>query len=579
MEHDELAQHLESLQRESCYRVDAVLKQSPVEITQRVFFEGENGAETGPYIRKFIKRDVGIGAAYERIFTAQQRGRRFKYIPDMLECYTRDDELVVVMELVRGQTLQEVVYERDPSAQLARDIFPMLCDAVSELHREFDPPIIHRDLKPSNIILTGEGLALIDFGISREYDETAAVDTTHFGTREFAPPEQFGFGQTGVYSDIYSLGMVLFFCLTEEIPSAQARKLGFRNPMIPEELRVVIERAVALDPAMRFGSADELKTAFLAASSESAGQAQAVSQAKQAAAGKSRRTGSAAKTFALVAVVVVACLVLAVGLSLCSKADSTSGSSVSSSQPSASANLAGTADSDNAIDTKSADDGGTESANSEGSTSGNVDTNSAIATSSANAGASQQTETPGLPSADSSASSTANAEEALAPDIDIQAAPKNGFDPDTNATVQVAGVEFQIPSYFMSNTSESGDYRYYYAETGSTVAMLMTGETLINEGGGRAEFEAAKDDFLAGMMETEAFDKITSSTDYELAGLSARVVTITGAIKGVPIYTKATFFFNPDSHIVGQVLFGQTYNAQFDYSHDFAKVIASAKRI
>ena len=538
MEHDELAQHLKSLQRESCYRVDAVLKQSPVEVTQRVFFEGENGAETGPYIRKFIKRGVGIGAAYDRLFTAQQRGRRFKYIPDVLECYTRDDELVVVMELVRGKTLQEVVYERDPSTQLAREIFPMLCDAVSELHCEFDPPIIHRDLKPSNIILTGEGLALIDFGISREYDEAAEADTTHFGTREFAPPEQYGFGQTGTYSDIYSLGMVLYFCLTEEIPHVQARKQGFRNPKIPEGLRAVIEKAAALDPAMRFGSADELKRAFLAAADEAAGQKPTNSQV-----GKSGQKGRIAKALAIVAAIAVVCFSLVVGLSLCSKVAQMGKTAASTNQPSASASSANDA----------ADGNGGE--------------------------ASQEPEGSSLSSSVSSPNVPSSTEESLATGMDNHAAQKNGFDPATNVPIQVAGIEFQIPSYFMGNTSESGDYRYYYAETGSSVAMLMTGETLISVNGGRAEFEAKKDDFISGMMESDTFDEITSSTDYELAGLSARVVTITGAIKGIPISTKAAFFFNPDTHIVGQIMFGQTDNAQFDYSLDFAKVITSAKRV
>lgn len=265
MENDELAQHLESLQRESCYRVDAVLKESPVEVTQRVFFVGANGAESGPYIRKFIMRDVGMGAVYERLFEAQREGRRFKYLPDILECYARNDRLVVVMEHVTGETLQEVVYRNDPSLDLAIDVFPRLCDAVSELHDEFDPPIIHRDLKPSNIVLAGRSLALIDFGISREYHEGAQSDTTHFGTREFAPPEQFGFGQTTVRSDVYSLGMVLYFCLTETIPDSATRERGFADPRVPEPVRQVIVQATALDPAARFGHASALKTAFLSA--------------------------------------------------------------------------------------------------------------------------------------------------------------------------------------------------------------------------------------------------------------------------------------------------------------------------
>ena len=213
METDELAQYLNSLHREDCYRVDAVLKESAFETTQRVYFVGSNGAENGPFIRKFIARESGLGSAYERIYAAQEAGRRFKHIPRVLECYQHGDQLAVVMEYVQGETLQDYVYREDPSPELAHAVFPALCDAVSELHDDFAPSIIHRDLKPSNIILSEGNLTIIDFGISREFKDDASADTTQFGTRAFAPPEQFGYGQTTVRSDVYALGMLLYFAL------------------------------------------------------------------------------------------------------------------------------------------------------------------------------------------------------------------------------------------------------------------------------------------------------------------------------------------------------------------------------
>ena len=549
MENDELAKHLESLQRENCYRVDAVLKESPVEVTQRVFFGGSNGAETGPYIRKFIKRGFGVGGAYERIFASQQHGRRFKHIPDVLECYTRDDELVVVMELVHGQTLQEAVYERDPSVQLAREIFPKLCDAVCELHREFDPPIIHRDLKPSNVILTGEGLALIDFGISREYREDAEVDTTRFGTREFAPPEQYGFGQTGIYSDVYSLGMVLYFCLTEKIPNAQARNQAFRDPAIPESLRLVINRAVALDPAMRFANAEELKGAFL----EAVGKLECAKRfpAENITPAEGEGSHRSKRNAAPVAIIAIAaCLVLAVVFFGGIRAGSTSQSPNSSS---------GSASAKAAVEANS-----TESAPSN---DGAVNAESGKSPS-------------GEASSSASDGKYATSEQLVfALDLGNQANPKNGFDPETNHAVEVAGVEFQIPRYFSSKTSTGdGGESFYYAETGSSVAMIMTMETFISDVAGRAEFEDAKDEYVSGMMESSIFDEVTASTDCELAGLPARVVSLSGSVEDVPASFKGAFFFNPDTHIVGAIMFGQTANTQYDYSLDFAKVITSAKK-
>lgn len=262
MEHDELSEFLDALQREECYRVDEVLKESPYEVTQKVSFLGANGAEQGPFIRKFIKREAGLGSVYERLYEAQREGRRFKHLPGILECYARGDELVVVMEYARGETLQDLVYRVDPSPELARSVFPTLCDAVSELHEGFDPPIIHRDLKPSNVILSQGGCTIIDFGIAREFKDGADTDTAHFGTRAFAPPEQFGFGQTTVRSDVYALGMLLYFCLTEVIPDANDRASWYEDRRIPKHMRGVIAKATAFDPNQRYARASELKAAF-----------------------------------------------------------------------------------------------------------------------------------------------------------------------------------------------------------------------------------------------------------------------------------------------------------------------------
>lgn len=259
---DELSEHLDSLARDDCYRVDSVMKEGPFETTERVFFVGANGSEQGPYVRKHLDGEAGLGAAYERIWRAQRSGRRFLHLPLVADCHTVGERRVVVMEYVRGETLADVVYRCDPSVELACDVFPKLCDAVLELHEGFDPPLIHRDLKPSNVMLTRDNLTLIDFGIARSFDEAAEEDTHHFGTRAYAPPEQFGYGQSDVRTDVYALGMILYFCLTEKTPDAKARRAGYRAAGVPEPLRAVIERAAAFDPADRYASVRALDRAF-----------------------------------------------------------------------------------------------------------------------------------------------------------------------------------------------------------------------------------------------------------------------------------------------------------------------------
>lgn len=265
MENDPLAAYLAALARDDCYRVDEVLKTVPHETTEVVYFVGANAAELGPFVRKRIAVDAAMGDAYGHLFRAQRAGRRFRHLPRIYDVHTTGDELVVVMEYIQGRTLRDEVYERDGSLALAAQWFPLLCDGVMELHEQFSPPLIHRDLKPTNIVVSDAGLTIIDFGIARAFREGAAGDTAHFGTRCYAPPEQFGYGQTDERSDVYALGMLLYYLLAERDPSPSVAAAGFAGPEVPSALRPVLQRACAFDPSARFQTVRDLKAAFLAA--------------------------------------------------------------------------------------------------------------------------------------------------------------------------------------------------------------------------------------------------------------------------------------------------------------------------
>lgn len=271
-----LAGHLASLERDDSYRVDRVLKRSDVETTELVYFEGSGGGSLGPFVRKRIDASAQIGGAYERLFAAQHAGRRYEHLPRIVDCRRVGDELCVVMEYIEGDTLGALVGRLGATPDYACELFGALCDAVAELHAgfasagEMAAPVIHRDLKPSNIIVSGasytpdtgmtfSSLVIIDLGIARVWREGADADTVKFGTRPYAPPEQYGFGQTSVRSDIYALGALLFFCLTGADPKPGR---GMREQCeaydIPASLADVICMAMALDPDKRFASAKAL---------------------------------------------------------------------------------------------------------------------------------------------------------------------------------------------------------------------------------------------------------------------------------------------------------------------------------
>ena len=189
--HEDLEAYLGALDRDANYRVERRLGSGEDgTATELVRFVGANGSAFGPFVRKRIPLETGVGTAYEDIYAAQRTGRRFLHIPRIVECYKTSFELVVISEYVPGESLSELVGRTGAAERLAWRIMPGLCDAVGELHESFDPPIIHRDLKPSNVIVSEDAVTLIDFGIARRFRADASTDTVRFGTRAYAPPEQ-----------------------------------------------------------------------------------------------------------------------------------------------------------------------------------------------------------------------------------------------------------------------------------------------------------------------------------------------------------------------------------------------------
>lgn len=277
-ERDELGAYLAAVAREDCYRVvrplgaaarmgaDPSVAGQAGAITELVQFEGANGATLGPFVRKRIDLSLGVGTAYQELYEAQCSGARFAHAPRIVECYKTGRELVVVSEFIPGKTLDAFVNEAGPSIELSLSVVPAVCAAVAELHKAFDPPVVHRDLKPANIIVSegpsGLSATLIDFGIARRYREGAAADTVRFGTRSYAPPEQYGFGQTSVRSDIYALGMIALFCITGEEAHGQPSAESLAHAGVTGPYADAILQATSFDPERRFASAEAFCTAF-----------------------------------------------------------------------------------------------------------------------------------------------------------------------------------------------------------------------------------------------------------------------------------------------------------------------------
>ena len=259
---NELDTYLSSLQRSDEYSVIKTLGSSSIGTTELVSHDSG-----GLFVRKTINRESGVGSAYQHIYQAQQQGASLPAFPEIVECYSTENSLVAITRYVQGEPLTKVVQQEGFGLNLAYRYFSQICEAVNKLHTLFSPPLIHRDIKPDNIVISEGRVYLIDFDISRCQRPDASTDTHHFGTRTYASPEQYGFAQTDIRSDVFSLGILLAYCLTGSplsSPEQWAASLA-KQDLVKEQqaaILAVLEKATALDPAQRYSSALELSKQF-----------------------------------------------------------------------------------------------------------------------------------------------------------------------------------------------------------------------------------------------------------------------------------------------------------------------------
>lgn len=180
------------------------------------------------------------------------------------------DRHYMVMEFVPGRTLEEMLEEQTEPFPEDRVLVwaEQLCDVLSYLHGQ-NPKIIYRDLKPGNVMIV-EGkdtVKLLDLGIARLYKPGKQKDTILLGTPGYAPPEQYGKGQTDERSDIYALGALLHHLLSLRDPSQHPLEefppLRSLNPKVSQHVAAAVARALEKERSKRFPSAQEMKEALL----------------------------------------------------------------------------------------------------------------------------------------------------------------------------------------------------------------------------------------------------------------------------------------------------------------------------
>jgi hypothetical protein len=190
---------------------------------------------------------------------------------------TEGDLPYIVMEYVHGPSLRQVL--RSQGALPIPVTAALAVDVLAALGHAHERGIVHRDVKPANLLLESGGTVKVaDFGIAKTLGENTGLtaEGVFVGTSTYASPEQLSGHELGTTSDLYSLGCVLFECLTGRPPyivdNTEKRLLQHRFADLPsladmrsdtpDEIVRGIARAMAKDPSDRFAGAIQMGEVF-----------------------------------------------------------------------------------------------------------------------------------------------------------------------------------------------------------------------------------------------------------------------------------------------------------------------------
>ncbi|HYT76212.1 MAG TPA: serine/threonine-protein kinase [Vicinamibacterales bacterium] len=256
----------------------------------RLAIEGELGSGAfcevyrawDPDLRRHVALKVfrtrGAGCASESLLHEGRLLARVRH-PNIVTVYDveqRDGEVGLWLELIDGRTLTHEVTTTGPlgfreAALIGQD----LCRALAAVHRA---GLVHRDVKPQNVMRERGGrIVLMDFGIGWELGKTPDV-TDIGGTPLYMAPELFGGAPATISSDIYSLGVLLFYLVTGSHPVTAATRAELehahtvrRHQLLqdarsdaPAAFVQAIERACAARPEERHESAGAMERALAA---------------------------------------------------------------------------------------------------------------------------------------------------------------------------------------------------------------------------------------------------------------------------------------------------------------------------
>jgi serine/threonine protein kinase len=242
-----------------------------------------------------VIRQESIGSEGKERFLREARACSRINHPNIVTVYAAGEEdgcPYLAMELLKGQSLREIIDGGPIPWERALEWLASILDALGRLHQE---GIVHRDLKPENIMVTPEGtIKLMDFGVaSLASSATLTKEETTLGTAFYMSPEQAAGAKVGPRSDLFAVGIILYELVTGrrpfrgDHPMAVLYAIVNEPPLplektgddLPEGLKAVLARALEKDPEKRFPDAASFGQALVALLK---GEADSVDQAYRA---------------------------------------------------------------------------------------------------------------------------------------------------------------------------------------------------------------------------------------------------------------------------------------------------------
>jgi len=196
-------------------------------------------------------------------------------ITTIYDLFEYGEELLIVLEFVRGDTL-EAIAERTSPMPLARAV-PIIDSVLSALSHTHRAGIAHCDIKPANVMVTPLGaVKVMDFGTARAQGAGRSAAPYLLGTPAYMPPEQLLGHELDGRADLYAVGVLFYRLVTGALPfsadnaiEAMRKQIsdaptpaGVHRPDLPEWCDRIAQRAMAKLPADRFQTAEEFREAL-----------------------------------------------------------------------------------------------------------------------------------------------------------------------------------------------------------------------------------------------------------------------------------------------------------------------------